>query len=129
MQAEVIKSQHSLIFNPANNNQLFVLTSSLPDYLDGTLPGCNWSTANSGLPTASIDPSLRLAAILDENQRMEFELAGGDVANDLDIKATTYKTLTCVVFAPSNPNIVYLATKDGGLLQARIMARIGLQPG
>ena len=49
---------------------------------------------------------------------MEFELAGGDVANALDIKATTYKSLTSMVFAPSNSNIVYLATKDGGLLRS-----------
>ena len=106
-----------LILNPANNNQLFVLTSS-GGLFKCTLPGCNWSAANSGLPTASIDPSLRLAAILDENQRMEYELAGGNVADDLDTKATTYKSLTSMVFASSNPNIVYLATKDGGLFQS-----------
>jgi len=106
-----------LLLNPANNNQLFVLTSSA-GLFRCTFPGCTWSSVNSGLPTASIDPSLRLAAFFDENQRKEFELAGGDVAKDLEIKATTYKSLTCMVFAPSNSNIVYLATKDGGLLRS-----------
>lgn len=111
------KSASGLVADPANPSHIFLLTTSGGLY-HCTLPTCSWSSANSGVPTAA-NPAIILGqGILDENQRLELSLAGMEPESTMDSKATTYKQLNQLVFAPVNSNIAYLATEGGGLLKS-----------
>lgn len=111
------KSMTGLTADPANPNHVFALSTSGGLY-HCTLPSCSWSTVNSGLPTAAFPASVFGEGILDENQKLELSLAGMDPAPTIESKATNYKQLNQLVFAPSNSNVAYLATEGGGLLKS-----------
>ncbi|OJX37944.1 MAG: hypothetical protein BGO78_07830 [Chloroflexi bacterium 44-23] len=111
------KATMGLVSDPANPNLAFVLTNNA-GLFRCTLPNCVWSTNNTGVPTAAIGSTAFSSLLLDDAQKEELTLAGLDDGFVLDSKATSYKQLNQLVFAPSNFDIAYLATEGGGVLRS-----------
>lgn len=108
---------NDLMLNPLNQNQLIAITKSGGIY-KCVLPACSWTTSNSGLPTALYPHSINNLPFLDDMQKLEISIMGDNTSNIPVPKLVTYKSLMDLVFAPSNANIVYLATSGGGVLKS-----------
>jgi photosystem II stability/assembly factor-like uncharacterized protein len=108
---------NDLVINPLNNTQLIAI-SDAGGIFNCSLPNCTWTTRNSGLPTAISAKTIEDTILLDENQKLEISLMGDGFTSIPEPKLVTYKSLTALVFAPSDANIAYLATNGSGLYKS-----------
>ncbi|PKO12099.1 MAG: hypothetical protein CVU39_25840 [Chloroflexi bacterium HGW-Chloroflexi-10] len=104
-----------LVINPANDNQLIGLTSS-GGVVRCAIDSCGWSTQNSGLPMSAAKSQIEQISALQPDLGYELTLSGvADTEESSNDQLTAFQSLRQIVFAPSNPNRVYLATGGSGV--------------
>jgi photosystem II stability/assembly factor-like uncharacterized protein len=109
---------HALVQHPTNPDLVYALSDSAGLFYTNIRSANGWTLSSSGLPAPEgLAPAYRQDYLLDSLPFNDVDV--NDLAPRLDqAQAATYVPLRTMVFAPSNPNIVYLGTGGAGIYKS-----------